>query len=169
MAQARPPATDDFEAFVHATGDRIYRAAYVLCGNHHLAEDLSQTTYAKVYAAWPRVSAADSPLAYTRTVLVRSFYALRRRRLDEYPVDVLPERPASAPDVETRLDVLVALRRLSPQDRTVLTLRYWEDLSVADTAAVLGIGENACRTRAFRALARLRRHLPDLDLTRETP
>ena len=76
-----PQSTSNgFEEFVHATGDRIYRSALVLCGNHHLAEDLTQTTFAKVYAAWSRVSAADSPLAYARTVLLRTFLAQRRLR-----------------------------------------------------------------------------------------
>jgi RNA polymerase sigma-70 factor (sigma-E family) len=154
-----------FEVFVQATGDRIYRSALLLCGNHHLAEDLTQTTYAKVYAAWSRVSEADSPLAYTRTVLLRTFLSQRRlRRVAEYPVEVLPEKQAHGPDVDSRLELLAAMRRLSPQDRTVLALRYWEDLSVADTAELLGIRPSTCRTRTTRALARLRTLLPDLTL-----
>ena len=154
-----------FEEFVQATGDRIYRSALLLCGNHHLAEDLTQTTYAKVYAAWSRVSTADSPLAYTRTVLLRSFLSQRRlRRLAEYPVEVLPETMIHGTDIDSRLELLAAMRRLSPQDRTVIALRYWEDLSVATTAAVLGIRESTCRTRTSRALARLRDLMPDLNL-----
>ncbi len=158
-----------FEEFVRATGDRIYRSALLLCGNHHLAEDLTQTTYAKVYAAWSRVSTADSPLAYTRTVLLRTFLSQRRlRRLAEYPVEVLPETMAQGPDIDSRLELLSAMRRLSPQDRTVLTLRYWEDLSVAETAELLGIRASTCRTRTTRALARLRNLLPDLTLPHDT-
>ncbi len=84
---------------MHATGDRIHRAALLLCGDHHLAEDLTQTTYAKVYAAWSTVSAADSPLAYTRTVLMRTFLSHRRlRRSAERPVDRLPEAATEGPD-----------------------------------------------------------------------
>ena len=159
-----------FEEFVRATGDRIYRAALLLCGNHHLAEDLTQTTYAKVYAAWHRVSSADSPLAYTRTVLLRTFLAQRRlRRVAEYPVAELPERSARAADVDSRLELLAAMRQLSPQDRTVLTLRYWEDLSVAETADLLGIRLSTCRTRTARALARLRVLLPDVSLPTTAP
>jgi RNA polymerase sigma-70 factor (sigma-E family) len=159
-------ATDDrigFEEFVHATGDRILRAAVLLCGDHHLAEDLTQTTFAKVYAAWPSVSRADSPIAYTRKVLLRTFLSHRRlRRSAEWPVVDVPERAAHEPDHGTRLDLLAALRRLPPQDRAVLVLRYWEDLSVARTAELLGIREGTCRVRAVRALDRLRTHLPDL-------
>ena len=119
-----------------ATGDRMHRAALLLCGDHHLAEDLTQTTYAKVYAAWSTVSAADSPSAYTRTVLLRTFLshrgacaAPRSARSASCP---RRRRPGHGPDL--RLDLLAALRLLSPADRAVLVLRYWEDLSVAHTA-----------------------------------
>jgi RNA polymerase sigma-70 factor (sigma-E family) len=137
-----------------------------MCGDHHLAEDLTQMTYAKVYAHWSKVSAAESPLAYTRTILTRTFLSHRRlRRSGEQPAEVLPDAPTSGPDLATRLDLLAALRRLSRQDRAVLVLRYWEDLSVAQAADVLGIRESACRNRAARALARLRTLLPHLTAT----
>lgn len=166
LAGPRPSTVSDgFEEFVHATGGRLHRAALALCGDHHLAEELTQTTYAKVFASWSRVSTADSPIAYARVVLLRTFLSQRRlRRVVEYPVAELPESVGTDPDVASRLGLLAALRRLSPQDRTVLVLRYWEDLSVADTAGLLGILESTCRTRTTRALARLRELLPDLDL-----
>ena len=154
---------DGFEEFVHAAGDRIHRAAVLLCGDHHLAEDLTQTTFTKVYAAWPAVSGADSPIAYTRKVLLRTFLSHRRlRRSAEWPVQTVPETRAEEPDPGTRLDLLAALRRLPPPDRAVLVLRYWEDLSVARSAELLGIRETTCRARSARALARLRALLPDL-------
>ena len=161
-----PFGRDGFEEFVHATADRLYRSALLMCGDHHLAEDLTQTTYAKVYAHWAKVSSAESPLAYTRTVLTRTFLSHRRlRRSAEQPCDALPDSTAQGPDLATRLDLLAALRQLPPRDRAVLVLRYWEDLSVARTAEVLGIRESACRNRAARALARLRTHLPHLTET----
>jgi RNA polymerase sigma-70 factor (sigma-E family) len=154
---------DGFEEFVHASGDRIHRAAVLLCGDHHLAEDLTQTTFTKVYAAWPAVSNADSPIAYTRKVLLRTFLSHRRlRRSAEWPVQAVPDTRTDEPDPGDRLDLLAALRRLPPPDRAVLVLRYWEDLSVARTAELLGIRENTCRARSSRALARLRVLLPDL-------
>jgi RNA polymerase sigma-70 factor (sigma-E family) len=159
-----------FEEFVLATGDRMHRAAVLLCGDHHLAEDLTQTTYAKVYAAWTTVAAADSPTAYTRAVLLRTFLSHRRlRRSSERPVGELPESAQHDPDPGTRLDLLSALGRLSPQDRAVLVLRYWDDLSVAHTAQLLGLRESTCRARSSRALARLRLHLPDLTETEDDP
>jgi RNA polymerase sigma-70 factor (sigma-E family) len=154
---------DGFEEFVRTTTSVIHRAAVLLCGDHHLAEDLTQTTYAKVYACWPRVSRAECPLAYTRTVLLRTFLSHRRlRRSSEWPVEVLPEHAAERVDPSVRLDLLRALERLPPPDRAVLLLRYWEDLPAAHVAEVLGIGESACRSRAVRALARLRAVLPEL-------
>ncbi len=162
---------DGFEEFVHVAGDRIHRAAVLLCGDHHLAEDLTQTTFAKVYAAWPTVSTADSPIAYTRKVLLRTFLSHRRlRRSAERPVRAVPETRTHEPDPGDRLDLLAALRRLPPPDRAVLVLRYWEDLSVARTAELLGIRETTCRARSSRALAKLRALLPDLtDSDNEDP
>ena len=80
-------------------------------------------------------------------------------------METLPDAATSGPDPAARVDLLAAMRRLSPPDRAVLVLRYWEDLSVARTAEVLGIRETACRNRAARALARLRLILPDLTET----
>lgn len=160
---SRDPGT--FEEFVAATAPRMQRAAYLLCGDHHLAEDLTQATYAKVFAHWRTVSRADNPVAYTRTVLTRTFLSQRRRRSSgETPVEQLGDSRSSmpSPDSDTRLDLLAALAELSPADRTVVVLRYWEDLSVAETARLLDLTESACRARSKRALDRLRRHFPDL-------
>ncbi|WP_242665376.1 MULTISPECIES: SigE family RNA polymerase sigma factor [unclassified Nocardioides] len=155
----------DFDELVAATGRQLHRAALLLTGgDHHLAEDLLQTTYAKVYASWSRVSRADDPVAYTRTVLTRTFLSHRRlRRSSEQPSDELPERAADPPDRAVRLDLVAALQELSAADRVVVVHRYWLDRSVAETARELRISETAVRTRSRRALARLRLHLTDLD------
>ncbi|CAI9406328.1 SigE family RNA polymerase sigma factor [Nocardioides sp. T2.26MG-1] len=163
---------EDFGDFVRATGTQLHRQALLLTGDHHLAEDLTQTTYAKVYASWRRVSRADNPLAYARTTLLNAFLSHRRlRRSSEVPRDLHLDHigPAdSAPvDPATRLDLLAALTTLSGLDRAVVVLRYWEDRSVADTARDLGLTETAVRTRSRRALQRLR-PLVDADLTEET-
>jgi RNA polymerase sigma-70 factor (sigma-E family) len=158
---------ESFDEFAHATGRRMHQAALLLCGgDHHLAEDLTQVTYTKVYASWRRVSAADDPVAYTRTVLTRTYLSHRRLgRSKEQPTAVFPDRVATSDgDQALRHDLLTALALLKPQDRVVLVLRYWEDRSVADTADVLGLSEAAVRQRARRALEVLRGHLPDLDL-----
>jgi len=153
---------------VHATGAQLERAAFLLTGDHHLAQDLVQATYAKVYAAWRRVG--DNPLAYARTTLLHSYVSHRRlRRNSEQPVDWTEDRAEPGdPGAEAgqRIDVLEALATLPALDRAVLVLRYWEDRSVADTALDLGISQDVVRTRARRALSKLR---PLLDSTERTP
>jgi RNA polymerase sigma-70 factor (sigma-E family) len=155
---------DDFTEFVHATGPRLYRSALLLTGDPHLAEDLLQTTYTRLFASWRRVQRAGNPVGYARTTLTHVFLSHRRvRRNSERPTDVLPEADR-LPDVEpeTRLDLLAALRGLAPVDRTILVLRYWEDRSVRETAAELHLSEGAVRTRAGRALARIRPQVSQL-------
>ncbi|MFJ9315730.1 SigE family RNA polymerase sigma factor [Pimelobacter simplex] len=152
---------EEFTAFVRSSGTQLHQAAMLLTGDHHLAEDLTQATYAKVFVHWRRVQAADSPLAYARTTLLNTFLSHRRlRRSSEHPSELTDADlgpPAGAdPDPGARVDLLAALAGLSPLDRAVVVLRYWEDRSVADTATDLGISETAVRTRARRALLRLR-------------
>lgn len=149
--------TEEFTAFVWATGNQLHRAALLLTGDHHLAEDLTQATYAKVFASWRRVRAADNQLAYARTVLLNSFLSHRRlRRNSEQPTDLRVEVPASDADPSIRVDLLAALATLTPLDRAVVVLRYLEDRSVADVAVDLDLTEVNVRTRAHRALDRLR-------------
>ncbi|UUW88271.1 SigE family RNA polymerase sigma factor [Pimelobacter simplex] len=150
---------EEFTAFVRSSGTQLHQAAMLLTGDHHLAEDLTQATYAKVFVHWRRVQTADSPLAYARTTLLNTFLSHRRlRRNSERPSDLTDAdlSPPPGADPGTRVDLLAALAGLPPLDRAVVVLRYWEDRSVADTATDLGISESAVRTRARRALLRLR-------------
>lgn len=156
--------TESFEEFVHATADRLLRSAVLLCRDRHRAEDLLQTTYAIVFSRWKLVARADNPHAYTRTILTRTFLSEnRRKRVTELPLqDGADVGSAAGPDPTLRLTLVDALAQLPPLDRAVLVLRFWEDLSIADTARNLDISETACRTRSSRALARLRAAFPDL-------
>lgn len=150
---------EEFSTFVRSTGTQLHRAALLLTGDHHQAEDLTQVTYAKVFASWQRVHRSDNPVAYARTTLLNTFLSHRRlRRSGELPRDFQagPELAATSVDHDSRLDLLDALRTLGPLDRAVVVLRYWEDRSVADTAHDLGLTETNVRTRARRALERLR-------------
>jgi RNA polymerase sigma-70 factor (sigma-E family) len=132
-----------------------------MCGDWHLAEDLVQTTLAKVYVKWSRVARADVPEAYARGVLTKTFLSHKRvRRNAELPsLDLGADR--AAPASADRLELFEALRTLDTMDRAVVVLRYWEDRSVAQTAAEVGLSEGAVRTRASRALGRLRAELSD--------
>ena len=154
---------ESFEAFVVATGDRMLRTAVLLTGDRHLAEALVQSAYAQAFARWRLVSRAESPAAYTRTILTRLFLSDRRRkRVPELPMLDGVDAATEPADPTLRLSLLDALATLSPRDRAVLVLRYFHDLPVAEVAAQTGLSESACRTRASRALARLRTHFPDL-------
>ena len=146
----------DFESFVDARRDALLRTAYLLTGDHHEAEDLVQTTLLKVVPRWNRIG--DRPEQYVRTVLAReSVNRWRRRRWREVSTYVLPETVQhEGSDIEDRLTLLEDLRRLSPRQRAVLVLRYFDDLSEADTAAVLGISVGTVKSHSREALARLR-------------
>jgi len=167
-----PSDQDEFARFVHATGIQLYRTALLLTGDHHLAEDLTQTTYAKVFASWRRVHRAQNPVGYARTILLNTFLSHRRlRRSGEQPgraADLTETLAGSTyeatsdADPSTRVDLLAALARLSPTDRAVLVARYWEDRSITETAGDLGLSEAAVRTRSKRALERLRPLVLDL-------
>ncbi|MFC6091363.1 SigE family RNA polymerase sigma factor [Saccharothrix lopnurensis] len=144
------------------------RTAYLLCGDWHRAEDLVQTALTKLYVAWPRLRRDGAVDAYARKVLVRtaideSRLAFRRR---ETVVDTVPDRPTpesgsawSAPALPTGsadLDVRRALAALPPGRRAVVVLRYWEDLSVTETARLLGRTEGTVKSQAAKGLAALR-------------
>jgi RNA polymerase sigma-70 factor (sigma-E family) len=159
-----------FDAFVRASGTQLYRTAYLLCGDHHLAEDLTQSTYAKVFARWRRLVRSDNPVGYARTTLINTYLSHRRlRRNTETPTEAVADAayavPSGGPDgdvLATRHDLIAALRQLSALDRAVLVARFWEDRSVAETATDLGISAAAVKQRSHRALARLRPHVRSL-------
>jgi RNA polymerase sigma-70 factor (sigma-E family) len=164
--------TSDFTEFVHANGARLHRTAVLLTGGDtHLADDLLQTTYARLFASWRRVSGAGNLVGYARTTLTNVFLSHRRvRRNSEVPTDDLPDEASYDVSIDSRLDLVAALGRLPPTDRAVVVLRYWEDRSVAETAAELGLSELAVRSRASRALARLRPQItPFAPATPATP
>lgn len=144
----------------------LVRLGYGLTGDRWLAEDLAQTALASAYAAWWRVRRADDPDAYVRRVLINaSNRRFRRRRVAEKPAASHESRPATAADpaavVGERSALLAALAELPPRQRAVLMLRYWEDMTDAQAAAVLGCSASTVRSQAARALAKLR-HSPAL-------
>lgn len=149
---------DEYVQFATARAGHLYRSACLLSGGDtHLAEDLVQDTLGRIYVHWSKVSAAENPAAYAQTVLVRSFLGHKRRRSSgERPAERIPEIVSSDDDPTMRVALLGALARLSAQDRAVLVLRYWEDHSAEETAAVLQTSAGVVRTRSSRALGRLR-------------
>jgi RNA polymerase sigma-70 factor (sigma-E family) len=159
----RGSTVEEYQEFAVARTGHLFRSACLLAGGDiHLAEDLVQETLSRMYVVWRRAAEIDNPAGYAQTVLVRTFLSHRRKHSSrENPVAVLPDRhiPDPGGDAALRVALLDALATLAPKDRVVLVLRYWEDRSVEETAAVLRTSPGAVRTRAGRALARLRRDL----------
>ncbi|MBB5806489.1 RNA polymerase sigma-70 factor (sigma-E family) [Saccharothrix ecbatanensis] len=146
----------EFDEYVDARALVMRRTAYLLCGDWHRAEDLVQTALTKLYVAWPRVRRDGSVDAYARKVLVRASIDDSRRafRRRETVVDAVPDTAVAGAGSD--LDVRGALASLPVGQRTVVVLRYWEDLSVTETARLIGRTEGTVKSQAAKGLAALR-------------
>jgi RNA polymerase sigma-70 factor (sigma-E family) len=149
-----------FQEFVRARWSHLVRTAYLLTGDVHHAEDLTQTALAKAYRSWRRVSRADHPEAYVRRMLVScNSDRFRKRRVTEALTAAPPEtaRPDEAVFwADERSALLGALAGLPPKQRAVVVLRYWEDLSEAEVAETLGCSTGTVKSQASKGLAKLR-------------
>lgn len=148
---------DALHDFVEGRRTALFRSAYLLCGDRHEAEDLVQSALVKVVLGGRRHGRLDNIEAYARKTLVNTFIASRRRfwRREQAYAE-LPDRQMATSDTDTGLVVREALARLTPKQRAVLVLRYWEDLSVEATAEALGMRTNTVKSHAARGLAALR-------------
>ena len=150
-------SAEEFVEFAELTFPRLRRMAFLLCGDWHTAEDLAQTTLAKMFVAWREIRRQDGAHAYANRTLVNAYLAHRRlRRTGELLAGWFPDRPAVAPVPETRIVVLEALATLPPRARAVVVLRYWADLSVEQVADVLRCSAGNVKSLCARALPRLR-------------
>lgn len=156
-----------FAEYVALRRDTWVRAACLLTGDPHTAEDLVQTALIRIWPRWGRIVAQGDPDPYIRKVLMNVFLSsLRRRRWREVSADPQtipflyghPTVPASAPGdgVEARLDLRHVLADLAPRQRAVLVLRYYLDLSEAETAQTLGCSVGTVKSQTAKASARLR-------------
>lgn len=154
-----PEHLEEFRIFVTGSQGHLRRSAYVLCGDWHLAEDIVQSAYHRVFRAWHRVRVVDMPDAYARRIVYRCFLDSRKWQRESATLDGLAERPAPVGDADVRLTVLAALAGLAPRTRAVVALRYWEDQSIEQTAAVLGMSPGTVKSLSARGLAQLRERL----------
>ncbi|MEV0155292.1 SigE family RNA polymerase sigma factor [Micromonospora sp. NPDC050686] len=163
---ARDPLEEEFREFVAARSPALLRTAYLLAGDWATAEDLLQTALTKTYLAWKRLGGIEAIEPYARRVLVNTSTSWWRRRWHgERPTDVLPER-AGADEIEQQLDRDVLWRHLTAlpaRQRAVLVLRFYEDMSEAQTAALLEISTGTVKSQTSRALATLRRRLGETE------
>jgi RNA polymerase sigma-70 factor (sigma-E family) len=158
-----------FEEFVVNRGGALTRFAYVLCGNHHLAEDVVQEVLVRMHTRWSRIERdVERPEAYVRAAIVREYLSWRRRRASsEAAMADIPEPRldgGAGDDAHrhaVRDELWRALAMLPRGQRAVLVLRFYEDLPDARIAEVLGCSAVTVRGYALRGLARLRSAMPD--------
>ena len=174
-------AKADFEQFVTASSDALLRTAYLVVWDAVEAEDLVQECLLAVARRWPRVRRMDHPHAYARRVLVNLALdgTQRRTRRRQELVGEEAAALAAAPDdasarrldaVGIRAELIEALGTLPPRQRTVLVLRYFEDLTEAQVAELLGCSVGTVKSTASRGLSRLQAALsPDISLSTKEP
>ncbi|GLY16113.1 DNA-directed RNA polymerase sigma-70 factor [Kineosporia sp. NBRC 101677] len=155
-------AETNFRRFVAARWGALQRYAFLLTGDHQLAEDVVQVALEKCWRRWDRIR-SDSPESYVRAAVANTAASRhRRRRHPETSLDAIVQQPAQAYDhAETyalRSGLWAALSDLPPRQRTVVVLRLWEDRSVEETARMLGISTGAVKSQLSKAIAQLRRH-----------
>jgi RNA polymerase sigma-70 factor (sigma-E family) len=175
IGRRRRAYEDEFVAYYAARAGQLRSTAYLLCGDWHLAEDLTQTTFTKLYRAWTRIDRHEVLDQYARQVLLRTFLDERRRpwrrEKPTEPEDAVLD--VTAPEVrgsEDREVLKAALLQVPKRRRAVLILRFWADLSVEQVADILGCTTGTVKSQTSRGLADLRAALGDAigDLTRST-
>jgi RNA polymerase sigma-70 factor (sigma-E family) len=150
----------EYVEFVGTASASLRRTAFLVCGDRHKADDIVQDTLCKLYVSWPKVRRVGNPFSYVRRMVVNAAYdrgRLRSRR--EVTVAEVPDsayRQDFAAGHADRDEVLEALRSLGPRQRACVVLRYYEDLTVEQTAEILGCSEGTVKSQASRGLDTLR-------------
>lgn len=157
---------EEFVEFVASRRRRLQHTAYLLCGDPHQAEDIVQAALTKLYVAWPRVRTADSVDAYARRTIINTHLSeVGRpwRRREASGLDAAGEPESRQPGVDSAIgerdDLWAALKELSPAKRRIVVLRHYWGLSVAETAADLGISQGTVKSQTHQAIAFLRNRL----------
>jgi len=162
MAIRRQEDISDFSELVAARSGALFRTAFIVVGDHQLAQDLLQEALVKAYVAWPRLRDATKAEAYVRRTIVTTAISWRRRRsFHEHPVALVPDaRNADETERLATHDVLwEQVRSLPPRQRAALVLRYYEDLSETETAALMGCSVGTVKSQVSAALRRLRKQV----------
>ena len=166
---SRASSDAEFTAFVRARSTALLRTAYVLTGDRGHAEDLLQSALTKAYLAWGRIRDPQAAEAYVRRTIVTTAISMWRRPSwrRERAVDQVPVVPVSDPtgSVDDLDQIWRAVATLSPRQRAVITLRYFDDLTEPETARLLGCSVGAVKSHAHRAIAAMRERLgaPTID------
>ncbi|HEY8458539.1 MAG TPA: SigE family RNA polymerase sigma factor [Actinopolymorphaceae bacterium] len=164
METARQSAKElkdaEFEAYMNARQSSLLRTAYLLTGDRDSAEDLVQTAFAKLYLSWDKVRRRDMLDAYMRRIIVNENNALWRRgwRRKEVTTDEVPENGPTHDQYDhgERSALWNFVQTLPRRQRAVIVLRFYEDLSEAETADILGVSVGTVKSQTSRALASMR-------------
>jgi RNA polymerase sigma-70 factor (sigma-E family) len=151
-----------FSEFVEMRSASLFRTAYLMVGDHQLAQDLLQEALVKTLIAWPRLRDRANVEAYTRRVVVTTSISWRRRRsFHEMPSDRLPEKSGAdaAEAVLTHDALMAALLTVPPRQRAAIVLRYYHDLTEAETADLMDCSVGAVKSQVAAGLKRLREAL----------
>jgi RNA polymerase sigma-70 factor (sigma-E family) len=167
MPSDKPIEQREFGEYFVARRDAVRRTAYLLCGDWHWADDLTQAAFMRLAVGWRRVRDHGALDAFVRTCLMRAYLSDTRKvwRRRERTVADPPDGPAGANALESvvgRMLFVAALRQLPPRQRAVLVCRYYQDLDVAATAAALRCSPGTVKSQTARALTKLRDLLGDL-------
>ncbi|MEV8374510.1 SigE family RNA polymerase sigma factor [Kribbella sp. NPDC056861] len=150
----------DYVEFVETSSTTLRRTAYLVCGDWHRADDVVQDALYKLYLSWSKVDRSGNPLGYARRVVINAALDNGRRPWRrEVPTDRPPELPRTDDPAGTQADrdeVLTALAELAPRQRACVVLRYYEDLSVDQTAEILDCSPGTVKSQAARGLETLR-------------
>jgi RNA polymerase sigma-70 factor (sigma-E family) len=157
MSDRKVERDAEFATYMAARQPALLRTAYLLTGDQHTAEDLVQTALAKLYLSWDKVNQRDSVDGYVRRILVNEHNSLWRRpwKKRETSTDRLPEQ-AAAPRAGHDGDLWAFVQTLPRKQRAAVVLRYYEELSEAETAQVLGVSVGTVKSQTSRALAAMR-------------
>ncbi|MEU4726383.1 SigE family RNA polymerase sigma factor [Nonomuraea dietziae] len=160
-----------FREFVIDRSGALFRTAYLLTGDRHAAEDLVQSALAKTAAKWSDLRDPEAIEGYVRRVMYyeQVSWWRRRSRVAEVSTGRLPDRidEGHAEIVDLRLVMRTALARLTPRQRAMLVLRYFEDRSETEIAQLLGVRVGSVRSQIYRSLERLKQAAPELSTVRE--
>lgn len=162
-SSARALRDAEFEEYMAARQPSLLRTAYLLTGDRHGAEDLVQTSLAKLYLAWDKVQRREMVDGYVRRIMVNEHNSLWRRawKRKEVPTDAVPDRAGvvDTPDDGTSAALWEFVQTLPRKQRAVVVLRFYEDLSEAEVAELMGISVGTVKSQSSRALAALRQRV----------
>ena len=162
MAEAHRTDVAAYSALVSTRSGSLFRTAYLMVGDHQLAQDLLQESLVKTYVAWPRLRDVTKAEAYARRTIVTTAISWRRRRsFHERPVEVLPEVGVAdrTDELAVRDALWIQLHRLPPRQRAAIVLRYYLDLTEAQTAGAMGCSIGAVKSQTSAGLGRLRERM----------